>query len=81
MAKSLGLRVVAEGIETAAQLEVLNCHGCEVAQGFFFSRPLPAEQCRALLEELATRPSFTETVRMRLRKGLPSIVTPIRAAI
>jgi hypothetical protein len=78
MAKSLSLRVVAEGIETAAQLEVLNRHGCEVAQGFFFSRPLPAEQCRALLEELATRPSFTETVRMRLRKGLPAIVAPIR---
>jgi diguanylate cyclase (GGDEF)-like protein len=80
MAKSLGLRVVAEGVETAAQLEVLNRHGCEVAQGFFFSRPLPAEQCRALLEELATRPSFTETVRMRLRKGLPSIVAPMRAS-
>jgi EAL domain-containing protein (putative c-di-GMP-specific phosphodiesterase class I) len=45
MARSLGLRVVAEGIETAAQLEVLNRHGCEVAQGFCFSRPMPAEQC------------------------------------
>lgn len=67
MAKSLGLRVVAEGIETVSQLEVLNRHGCEVAQGFFFSRPLPAERCRALLEELATRTSFTETVRLRLR--------------
>jgi EAL domain-containing protein (putative c-di-GMP-specific phosphodiesterase class I) len=80
MAKSLGLRVVAEGVETAAQLEMLNRHGCEVAQGFFFSRPLPADQCRTLLEELATRPSFTETVRMRLRRELPSIVAPIRAS-
>jgi diguanylate cyclase (GGDEF)-like protein/PAS domain S-box-containing protein len=81
MARSLGLRVVAEGIETAAQLEVLHHHGCEVAQGFYFSRPLPAEQCRALLEELATRTSFTETVRMRLKKGSPSIVAPIRASM
>lgn len=72
MAKSLGLRVVAEGIETASQLEMLHRHGCEVAQGFFFSRPLPAERCRALLEELAVRSSFTETVRMRLRKGMAS---------
>jgi diguanylate cyclase (GGDEF)-like protein/PAS domain S-box-containing protein len=80
MAKSLGLRVVAEGIETAAHLEVLHRHGCEVAQGFYFSRPLPAEQCRALLDELATRTSFTETVRMRLRKGAPSTVAPIRAS-
>ena len=78
MARSLGLRVVAEGIETAAQLEVLDRHGCEVAQGFFFSRPLPAEQCRALLEELAARTSFTETVRMRLRKGSLPIAAPIR---
>jgi diguanylate cyclase (GGDEF)-like protein/PAS domain S-box-containing protein len=76
MAKSLGLRVVAEGVETAAQLDVLNRHGCEVAQGFFFSRPLPADQCRALLEELATRASFTETLRIRLRGGLARL--PIR---
>lgn len=80
MARSLGLRVVAEGVETAAQLAMLNRHGCEVAQGFFFSRPLPADQCRALLEELATRPSFTDTLRMRLRRGLPLIAAPIRAS-
>lgn len=80
MAKSLGLRVVAEGVETAAQLEVLNGHGCEVAQGFFFSRPLPAEQCRTLLEELAIRPLFTETLRMRLKGEVPSIVAPIRVS-
>jgi EAL domain-containing protein (putative c-di-GMP-specific phosphodiesterase class I) len=80
MAKSLGLRVVAEGVETAAQLEVLNRHGCEVAQGFFFSRPLPADQCRALLEDLAIRPSFTDTLRMSLRCGSPPVAAPIRAS-
>ena len=78
MAKSLGLRVVAEGVETAAQLDVLDRHGCEVAQAFFFSRPLPADQCRTLLEELATRPSFTDTLRMRLRRDFPVIVAPAR---
>jgi EAL domain-containing protein (putative c-di-GMP-specific phosphodiesterase class I) len=81
MAKSLGLRVVAEGIETAPQLEMLHRQGCEIAQGFFFSRPLPAEKCRALLEELATRTSFSETVRLRLRKGLPSFVEPIHTSV
>jgi diguanylate cyclase (GGDEF)-like protein/PAS domain S-box-containing protein len=67
MAGSLGLRVVAEGVETAAQLEALKYQGCEVAQGFFFSRPLPAAECRSLLQELAARPSFTDTLRVRLR--------------
>jgi sensor c-di-GMP phosphodiesterase-like protein len=79
MAESLGLRVVAEGVETAAQLDVLRKLGCEVAQGFFFSRPLPADQCRTLLEELAIRPSFTETLRMRVRQG-SLVAEPKRAS-
>lgn len=78
MAKSLGLRVVAEGVETAAQLDVLNRYGCEVAQAFSFSRPLPADQCRTLLEELAAPPSFTDTLKLRLRRSLPSALVPIR---
>jgi EAL domain-containing protein (putative c-di-GMP-specific phosphodiesterase class I) len=57
---------VAEGVETQAQLEVLRRHGCETAQGFFFCRPLPADQCRQLLGDLARRPSFTDTLRLEL---------------
>ncbi|WP_028791886.1 EAL domain-containing protein [Thauera linaloolentis] len=38
---SLGLRVVAEGVETRAHLDVLRRHGCDLAQGFHFSQPLP----------------------------------------
>ncbi|MER2555726.1 MAG: EAL domain-containing protein [Thauera sp.] len=41
---SLGLRVVAEGVETAAHLKVLCRHGCDLAQGFHFSRPLPWQE-------------------------------------
>ena len=42
MAHSLGLRVVAEGVETAAQAQFLVSIWCEHAQGFLYSRPLPA---------------------------------------
>ena len=49
LAHSLGLRAVAEGVETAAQAEILRELGCDLAQGFFFHRPLSAEQLEALL--------------------------------
>ncbi len=42
MAHSLGLNVIAEGVETEGQLDYLRSHGCDEMQGFFFSRPLPS---------------------------------------
>lgn len=44
LAHSLGLKVVAEGIETEEQLAYLKGIGCEMGQGYLFSRPIPAEQ-------------------------------------
>ena len=49
LAHSMHMRVVAEGVETAAQLAFLEQHGCEEYQGYFFSPPVPA----ATLERLA----------------------------
>jgi EAL domain-containing protein (putative c-di-GMP-specific phosphodiesterase class I) len=49
LAKSLNLKVVAEGVETRAQLDVLRRFGCDELQGFLFSRPLPAEEMVELL--------------------------------
>jgi EAL domain-containing protein (putative c-di-GMP-specific phosphodiesterase class I) len=49
VAKSLRLRVVAEGIETERQATRLRAMGCDYGQGFFFARPLPPEHIPALL--------------------------------
>ena len=46
---SLDLKVVAEGVETEAQLEYLRQHDCDEVQGFYFSEPLPPEEFRKLL--------------------------------
>jgi len=45
MGNSLGLDVVAEGVETVEQLEFLHVHGCHLIQGYYYSRPLSAWQC------------------------------------
>ena len=49
MAHHLKLQVVAEGVETAEQLALLITHQCDVIQGYFFSRPLPAGEMADLL--------------------------------
>jgi diguanylate cyclase (GGDEF)-like protein len=49
MAESLGLRTVAEGVETAAQLEFLSAHKCGAIQGYYFSHPLPVSEMTAVL--------------------------------
>ena len=51
LARSLGLRVVAEGVETLRQMEVLHRLGCGVMQGFLFSRPVPPEELQRWLEQ------------------------------
>jgi diguanylate cyclase (GGDEF)-like protein/PAS domain S-box-containing protein len=50
MARSLKLRVVAEGVETLKELEFLQAHQCDEAQGYYFSRPVAPEQLAKLLE-------------------------------
>ena len=51
MAKNLKLNVIAEGIETDQQLEFLDKHQCDQAQGYYFSRPVPIEEFNTLLED------------------------------
>jgi diguanylate cyclase (GGDEF)-like protein/PAS domain S-box-containing protein len=45
MAKSLKLKVIAEGVENEAQMSFLRAHHCDEIQGYYFSKPLPADEC------------------------------------
>ena len=49
MAHGLKMRVLAEGVESEGQLNLLASHGCDLIQGFWFSAPLPADEFAALL--------------------------------
>jgi diguanylate cyclase (GGDEF)-like protein/PAS domain S-box-containing protein len=51
MGHNLRLSVLAEGVESASQLELLRKMGCDMAQGYYFSRPVPAERMAELLRD------------------------------
>jgi diguanylate cyclase (GGDEF)-like protein len=52
LGRNLGLRVTAEGVETAGVQHTLRELGCDFAQGFHISRPVPADECHRLLEAM-----------------------------
>ena len=51
LARSLGIRVIAEGVENHSQLSFLNAHGCNYGQGFLFGRPLAPETFAELMQK------------------------------
>jgi EAL domain-containing protein (putative c-di-GMP-specific phosphodiesterase class I) len=55
MGHAIGMQVVAEGVETAGQLDCLRADGCDIAQGYFFSRPLPPTELLSWLRARADR--------------------------
>ncbi|HSD27847.1 MAG TPA: EAL domain-containing protein, partial [Vicinamibacteria bacterium] len=69
VAHSLGLRVVALGVETEAQVALLRSLGCDEVQGYLWSPPVPPEKCEGLLAEgVLPPPSFAPGAR-RGRSG------------
>jgi EAL domain-containing protein (putative c-di-GMP-specific phosphodiesterase class I) len=67
LAHSLGLHVVAEGVETEAQYEFVRTNGCGLSQGFFFSQPVSAQNAESLVRSAAD---------MRLDCVVPAAAAP-----
>jgi diguanylate cyclase (GGDEF)-like protein len=69
LAHNLGLRVVAEGVESEDAWRQLESLGCDFAQGYFLSRPLPAEACTRMIRERGTGREITPPA-LRVVHGL-----------
>jgi len=61
LAQSLGMTLIAEGVETPAQLNFLRQHGCEAYQGWLFAKAMPADDLTQLLNPAQTVFSPTES--------------------
>ena len=57
MANSLGLSIVVEGVETADDVELMQKSGCHIAQGYYFSRPIPEDAFSSALRNGTIKPS------------------------
>jgi EAL domain-containing protein (putative c-di-GMP-specific phosphodiesterase class I) len=64
---SLGVKVVAEGVETAESWEMLRQMGCDMAQGFFISAPLPGKEIANWVRSLNTKLESAETPTQQVR--------------
>ena len=69
MAHNLNIRVIAEGVETARQLAFLRSKRCDGMQGYYFSKPIPAEALTRLLQKNQRLKNAAMTARLRNREG------------
>lgn len=67
MGHSLGQKIIAEGVETEQQLDYLTHRGCDIIQGYFFSKPLPTSEMTILLAKEAQR-----NMNSGQRKAIPN---------
>ena len=56
LGSTMGLKVIAEGVETLQQAELLQQWGCPYAQGYLYYKPMPAAQCQQAFQAMAIRP-------------------------
>lgn len=61
LARWMHLDVVAEGVETGEQLERLRQIGCDYVQGYYFAKPMPCEEFKALLKECSSADIYNNT--------------------
>ena len=61
LARELNMELIAEGVETAEQLEQLRAWGCCLVQGYYFARPLPSGEVGSLLADGVIHPVLRET--------------------
>lgn len=67
MSKSLDISVIAEGVETKKQLKILQEHGCQHFQGYYFSKPVCAEEIASTLQPLNNSPDTPDSKERHLR--------------
>ena len=68
LAQQLGMRVVAEGVETSGELELLRSLGCDLVQGYLFAKPMRVEDCNLFLQ------SYSPLTHRQKTKPLPTSV-------
>jgi predicted signal transduction protein with EAL and GGDEF domain/DNA-binding response OmpR family regulator len=74
LARALGLRVIAEGVEQVSQMEVLDNLGCHICQGFLFARPMPPQDISAWLGGQRSVPSWSQLKSSAAAAALASAV-------
>ena len=72
LAHNLRLGLIAEGVETADQMSMLQAMGCDLAQGYYFQRPLPSDQALEFAKKQASKSSGMRLLNPRPLSSLPS---------
>jgi predicted signal transduction protein with EAL and GGDEF domain len=77
LARALGLKVIAEGVEEVSQMEVLYNLGCHICQGYLFARPMPAADVETWLANTTTDQSLPRVALLSGDIGSATVGTPL----